>query len=295
MFYKYGDAHKDIIAFPRISSNDYLNLVYKDLNQNYIICNFYCLILYSLNFESKIIHINWISIRSFKDSIKIFFLLSFLLFSKVALRKKVYWTPHNLIPHDSSKSINSIVYNLMIKITDVVIVHGNYEKNKILEKYSRESVIYRHPNFLIPNSIDHSEKIYKKPEGLNFLIFGQILKYKGVEEIIDLWDSSWGNLTIAGCNKLNKVLPNKENIKYVDKFLSFDELCFLIKNCDFTIFNYQKITTSGSLILSKNIGTRVICVSKGNLLEYIDDDDFVYNSIQDFISIIQQIHENYIS
>ena len=146
IFDKYGDAKKEIIAFPKISSNDYLNLVYKDLNLNYHICNFYCLVLHSLNFRSKIIHINWITIRSVKDLIKTNLLLSFLLISKILLRKKIYWTQHNIEPHDSNKLINAIAYNVMIKITDVIIVHGKYEKNKVLEKYSTESVIYRHPN-----------------------------------------------------------------------------------------------------------------------------------------------------
>lgn len=283
------DTNRDILVYPRINTNDYVQLLYKNVRQEYRICNLVDLTLNGLNLKKQILHINWLSITNINSFFKVSFLLLYLVFCRFILRKRIYWTPHNLIPHESKSKLNVLSYNVMFRLAHVIMAHGNYEKRSILQRFARKAVVLKHPNYEIPKNTSKNNTFHFDKEYLHFIMFGQIRDYKGVEEILKIWNVEWGRLIVAGKNKLSKELPEIDGVVYYDQFLEFSDLCDLIRQCDYALFNYKQITMSGSLVLAKNLGVKIITKSIGNLPEYLSEDDIEFHTEDELKYVISTL------
>lgn len=279
----------NIIIYPKISGNTYIPNLYANSNNSNEIVNSLGIMIRTFHFRKPdIIHLNWVEYKNIKSLIKLTAL--FLAVANAKIRGiTVMWTPHNIEPHAGKKRLNNFIYNYMGAIADIIITHGEYEKAVFKNTFETKKIVtLKHPPF----KLDH-EQILKvklnttfKSGVRHFIVFGQISPYKEIDRLIFEWKKEWGRLIVAGKWKMKMTIPNKENVTIIDSFLDFNELCALILKCDYSIFNYRKITTSGSLILSKNLGTRVICKSCGNLPEYLDEKDLKFNSFDNLIHLL---------
>lgn len=282
----------NIVVYPDNNSNTYIINLYEKSKNSFVIVNSLKTFSRTLQFRKPdVLHLNWIEYKNLRSLVKLTAL--FLAVTNAKIRGiGIMWTPHNIEPHTGNKRLNQFIYKFFGIFTDIVITHGEYEKEvfkNILQ--SKKIVTLKHPPF----KLDH-EQISKvnlnmtfKSGVKHFIVFGQISPYKAVDRLILEWKKEWGCLIIAGKWKMKMTIPNKENVVILNSFLEFNELCALILKCDYSIFNYRKITTSGSLVLSKNLGTRVICKSIGNLPEYLDDEDLKFNSFENLIHLLNNL------
>lgn len=282
----------NIVVYPNNNSNTYIINLYEKSNNSYEIVNSLETLTRTFRYRKPdIIHLNWVEFKNLKSLIKLTALLLAVFNAKIR-GIAILWTPHNILPHDGNKRLNKFIYKLLGILTDVIITHGEYEKGVFKNIFkSKKIVTLKHPPF----KLDH-EQISKVnlsvtfKQGIkHFIVFGQISPYKEVDRLIIEWKKKWGRLIIAGKWKLKMKIPNKENVIVINSFLDFNELCALISKCDYSIFNYRKITTSGSLILSKNLGTSIICKRSGNLPEYLDDKDLRFESFESLIHLLNNL------
>lgn len=253
------------------------------------------LLLKIIKYKPPILHFQWF---------KLFFIdLIFLQILKIFNSKiKIVFTAHNVLPHKHNKMTKLIFKHIYRKI-DMIIVHENYAKNKIINEFSihhDKITIIRHGYF--PN-IKSGDKINN--DKLVFGMVGYLSYYKGVDILYNAWKNSKTlnseksiKLILAGkldpkvLNKINSTCK-PDNIETYYGFLSEDEFQKIFDEIDILILPYREISQSGILLRAIGAKKPFIVTNKGGLSEPLDYGcvgwllkDNSFNTIQDLLKNI---------
>ena len=274
-----------------ISPNPYIDNLESALAQKHKIANKKAnnkgvLDFYLHLFKADVFFINWIEYlpkQKFGKIQSLFFYL-FLIISKL-MNKKIIWVLHNKYSHtklahsDGVSFWKKFMFELMIKKSDFILTHSKSGIDFVKKKFPGHShkVCYMiHPTDKMFSSGTTVDKEY------DFLIWGTIHPYKGIIEFLEyisqLSESNDINIIIIGAcpdERLKDKLRNllSDNIKYVDKFASFDEITLYANKSRYILFTYnsESVLSSGSLMDSIQMGASIIGPNKGafkDLSEY---------------------------
>lgn len=193
----------------------------------------------------------------------VFDYFKFIFFLKIISKKSIY-IRHNVYPHGTSKKHAK----LCRKIIDIsegfyssVIVHSGHMA-------SEKRFYVPHPLYKLPENEDKNIAFHNEPF---FLIFGQILPYKKIEDVIDVLPDSC-NLIIAGvCKDANylKLLKeksyNKGNIIINPEFLTDEDAAQLVSRATAVIINHsdEDMIVSGTYFFAISLGVPILCVNSG--------------------------------
>lgn len=200
-----------------------------------------------------------------------------LLFLKI-IGKKIVWTLHNLGSHYSESKAYFFVQSLMLRYSDVIVIHST-ESLDFLEKrgIAASRIFYFfHPfdNQLIKKSIDPAaDKVY------DVLIWGAMNPYKGVLEYVKFVRANAvkHRIHIAGkfkdpdfFQRVREALP--DNITIENEFISNDRLIELHNQARYILFPYngKSVMNSGSLAFSLSLKAAIIGPNFGAFKELGD-------------------------
>lgn len=246
-----------------------------------------------------IFHFNWYEnldaethYKAVYNVVKKILLISFI----KLFNKKIIWTMHNKIPHDSiNNKLALFMLKFMAKKSDKIVIHSKHSKEVLKnifnnKKLLKKVVYVHHVDYINNYKIDN--KLSRKTFGIDdnqlVLVFcGAVRKYKNIEILIKVFNElklKNCKLIIAGNphtssykQELNKIIKGNENIVTNFKFLSDDELFSLINLSDALILPYNKKSSlnSGSIILGFSSKRTVISSMIGTLLD-MKGEDFYY-------------------
>lgn len=277
-----------------------------------IVGYYFNLIMYALKTKNCIFHIQWFRFVIIEG----IFLNTFF---KV-LGKKIVYTAHNILPHDEEGLLYKVIFNIVYRIADAIIVHTEKVKIELIEAFHvNESKI-----FIIPHGLNDSvpttsvtctqakEKLGINMNDKTLLFFGNIAPYKGLGELIKVFaelikvEDDY-RLVIAGqvrkrgsyWNGIDDIITklNLENhiIKRVE-FIPDDEIEIYFKAADVLILPYKKIYQSGVIFLAYSFGLPVIASDVGSLREDIVNGEtgFIYDikKPDDFIKKILEYFQS---
>jgi glycosyltransferase involved in cell wall biosynthesis len=197
---------------------------------------------------------------------------------------KIIWTAHNVWPHSSGKtSFDKLMRTILAKFCSNIIVMGDSVVEEICANFKVSSnkvkvIPHGHYKDAYPCKGTNIRKLLKIPEeSFVFGFLGQISPYKGVNKLIEsfkLIDNKNCYLIIAGrlspeykTNFLNDI--EHERIKVKIGFIEDEDIVDYVKAFDVMVLPYDKITTSGSAILSISFGIPVVAPKAGLLNQYI--------------------------
>ncbi|SFD10016.1 glycosyltransferase [Bacillus sp. UNCCL81] len=267
--------------------------------------------------EVKVFNLNWYENIYDKNSIKAYihylFKLCFLFFLKI-FNKKIIWTVHNKIPHNTNNE--KLSKKMMIKLanlSNIIITHcedTNLEltnltgNNKLLNKVRKVN----HPNYIgLYNQPNVNLRDYYNisTSDIVFLFLGQIKPYKNIELIIKAASEFKVNnikFIIAGkCvskeyeDKLQRLIRGNESIIPIFRFIENEEIPNFLYASDVVLLPYDinSSLNSGAAILAFSLGKTVICPRIGTLNEvnsYENMYSYIYQDENDHINkIIGQI------
>jgi beta-1,4-mannosyltransferase len=249
--------------------------------------------------KPNIVHFHWLDpfflIRSnnkFKSLLKILTFIGQLSILKI-MGVKIVWTVHNLKNHENSNLFLDRIYRIvMAKFSNAIITHCKAAKEEVIKLFfvKRKDKIFvvPHGNYIdcYENRIDNqnARKVLdlKKSE-LVFLFLGLIRPYKGVFELIDIFqqiDSDQVKLIIAGkiykdSPEITELLAQKiaddQRIKLIPDFVPPDKIQLYMNASDVVVFPYRDILTSGAVLLAMSFGKACIAPNKGCIGEVLDD------------------------
>ncbi len=162
----------------------------------------------------NIIHLHWLSPFNLPSKSSLFkkvsslYLLCFLLWIKL-IGFKLVWTMHEVLPHEKEFNDDIASRKLVTKLSDAVIAHTSYavEEAKALGFYMEKVHIIAHGSYTAAyintiTKLDARKKLGLKKDDFVFLFFGNIKKYKGIDDLLLAFE---------------KIIKNREkrNIKWI--------------------------------------------------------------------------------
>jgi len=236
------------------------------------------LLIYTLKTKNEVFHIQWLRFNLFEGVILNIIFKFF--------RKKIIYTAHNVLPHMENNLINRLIFFLIYNIADVIIVHTEFIKKRIVNEFKvrkNKIKVVKHGVYKIVDTPlltkqKAREKLELKTDDKVILFFGNIKRYKGLDILISAFSIYRKNL-----NNLKLIIAgrvNNEDYKYeIEHFLSHSELKesvitkfryiaeeeveILFKAIDVVVLPYLEGSQSGVLFLSYAYGKPVIASNIG--------------------------------
>lgn len=230
---------------------------------------------------------------------------------------RVFWTVHNLAPHDRlcarrSEIWEQIVAGLVRYVTDVIL----------LEDAAADMVRGRFPGLsearfrTIP--LPHYRGYFARcaeveppdalgglpPDAVVFLMAGHVRSYKGVNEAIRSFASASGDdlrLVVAGKTSgsygqtVRDAAAADARVMLIDRRISDAELVHLHRRANLALFNFSRIHNSGSVRASLSLGCPVAAPDIGligSLAAHVGEDHAMLFSTLDE-RIIEQLAQRF--
>lgn len=183
------------------------------------------------------------------------FLFFFCFFIVRLRRKKIIWIFHNIVPHDKNNKLSKLIRTVMLKYSSLIVTHSGDALEYLKKQCSIPVYFFHHP---VLNSLKSDAEIIT-PVQYDVLIWGTILKYKGIKEFLLYLEEKKLQKTfriniIGKCSdeKYDKCLKRYCNsyINYENRIVTFEELNILIRQTRYVLFPYlpDSVSSSGALI-----------------------------------------------
>jgi glycosyltransferase involved in cell wall biosynthesis len=211
--------------------------------------------------KPDIVHVQWTPLVR-----KLPFEIWFLRLLK-ALKIKLVYTVHNLLPHDTGRKFWP-VFKRLYGLMDALICHTYQAKKQLVADFSvdagKVAVIPHGPLFHDSErpTVKASRGRLSLPQNSILVLWQGIIRtYKGVEFLLDAWKkvAHSGNalLLIAGTGEASLLedvtrqvssLGLKDSVRLDLRFIPDEELSAYYQASDILVFPYREVTTSGSFM-----------------------------------------------
>lgn len=179
------------------------------------------------------------------------------------LGMKLAWTAHNILPHGQVFPDDTVARRLLVQRCDIVFGHSEWTLTGLTELAARPKrwAGVRHPAFGMPGSSEFSAP--RTYDGRReFLFFGKILEYKGVEELLAAFARLPGSvpvrLTVTGecCDprlraRIERLATEAgERVALRIGRVPDAQVPALMNSVDVVVLPFRRVTTSGSAMLA---------------------------------------------
>jgi len=244
---------------------------------------YFRLMLFLIRSKATVVHIQWIR----------FELIDGVVFPIIIrlLGKKVVYTAHNVIPHDTSGKWVEFKFWMIYSLQNLILVHTNFIKNELLIRFKVKEnrvVVVPHGVYRVQDNNEIDKVSARRELGIPedkfvILFFGIVSKYKGYDLLVDA-----SNLItdIDRCFFLvgGKINPDyraefdqisqrcrEDSFKFLSKYLTEREVEICFKASDVCVIPYREASQSGVLFMAYAYGLPVIAPDIGGF-----KDDILY-------------------
>jgi glycosyltransferase involved in cell wall biosynthesis len=178
-------------------------------------------------------------------------------------RFRLIFTIHDWIPHEGDQQNKVKVYNKFVKknLANEFVVFSHVKSDKPLH-------VMKLGGYERIKTDNNTSK--------NFLFFGRIEPYKGIENLINISDMIFEidpqfKLVIAGSgdSPFLKPLSQKKNVEVINRFVTDKELEWFLSDSCCVILPYISATQSGVILHTYSASRAVVAFDVGCLDEYI--------------------------
>jgi len=198
---------------------------------------------------------------------------------------RLIWTIHNTLSHDMPYvDLERQLSQQLAKLADVLHFHSGASVAEVEQAFDipRDKVrivphgayIGAYPDFVSRDQARRALGLDRQDDVILFT--GQIRPYKGVESLVQsfrkiLVERPNALLLIAGAASFDLMgaidpallAAEQARIHFVDRFLEDGELQLFFRAADIAVYPYQKILTSGSMLLALSYGLPVVIPEVG--------------------------------
>jgi len=151
-----------------------------------------------------------------------------------------------------------------------IVVHNQHDLSLIRDTYKKVSVI--------PHAVyDQFKKGERIQDGkFNILFFGLIREYKGIDVLLKAFNNfnvPDKQLFIIGENWDHIPIPKQENITYVNKYVSDDDIEQYFSQADVLVMPYTRGSASGVAAIGMHYGLPIISSRVEGIYEQLFDYD----------------------
>lgn len=199
---------------------------------------------------------------------------------------KLFYTLHNLDPHDSSiKSVERWTQNWVARNSNKVFVHCGFARREIIRRASlapKRVTLVPHGNYVGVYGDESTQlisrnKINLPQDAFVILFLGALRWYKGLDELVDAFhklQATDARLLVAGSILDDRVADELYRASMVDSrilvragFVDDNLIADYLSAANVMALPFKKVLTSGSLILAMSYGLPVVTCQAGCLTE----------------------------
>lgn len=199
---------------------------------------------------------------------------------------KVFWTLHNLLPHDSAHPrLDRITFKCFGRLCHGIICHCDYAKKEacVLHGFNPSRVhVVPHGNYIdsYPNMADRLESRTRLGFDTNHRVFGfvgSLRAYKGLNQLLDAFhqlDLPDARLLIAGRlsderdrDTLTQRVKRDPRVTLDEGSVPDEAMQYYFNAVDAVVLPFTKVLTSGSMILAMSFRKAVVVPRVGCLTE----------------------------
>lgn len=192
-------------------------------------------------------------------------------------------TVHDLLPHDRDTARNRLLFGLSYRLADHLVVHTPRMKAELQERYAIPSERFT----LMEHGLEPMRvtlpalAVYRAPGPLRLLFFGYVMKYKGLDVLIEaLRDFPVPfTLTVGGFCRAPEILgdlqrqiaehPQADSIRWPNEYVKEAEIQGLFTDSHALVMPYRHIDQSGVLFQALRFGLPVVATRVGSLAGYV--------------------------
>jgi len=267
--------------------------------------------------KPAIIHIHWVNQLSpqnknpIKTALKLFMIILDLLIVKI-MRVKIIWSIHNKFTHECVNVKGELLLRrILAQFSNKLIIHckqAKYELGKLYKVNEKKFVIIPHGHYIdYYNRRVNKRKIVcrrllnLKKESTVFLFFGAVRQYKGIPKLLKSFDMikhPKALLLVVG-NPFDKELKEMivsysqtmSSLRYFLEFVPENEVYLYFNASDIVIIPFEKILTSGSMLLAMSFGKPIIAPLIGCLPAYLDEKGAFFYNQDDKYGLVKAIYK----
>ena len=191
---------------------------------------------------------------------------------------------HDPFVHSGESKINALLSQYQYKKAKEIIVLTKSFIPVVENKFKKST----HDIYYIPHGIFEEyreynnlpEKLIYESDKTNFLFFGRIEQYKGIEVLLKAYNNAFQinnkiSLTIAGSgdvSQYSQLIKKAPNLLLINRFINDDEVGCLFNGPNLVlVVPYIDATQSGVIPIAVDFGIPVIASETGGLKEQLDD------------------------
>ena len=203
--------------------------------------------------------------------------------------KKIYWTAHNLMPHDRCVLpwLDTLARHCMIAMVSKIFVHGASAQKVLVDRFPRAApkcITIPHGNWIGHYPPEQTRETARAalglpPDAFIYLFFGQCKPYKNLDGLMRIFLKQASRndvLLVAGgfsdkqyLASIREIAGNDARIRLDARFIPNEEVSSYVMASDAMCVPYREILTSGTAMLALGFGKPVISINRGFLRDVI--------------------------
>ena len=226
---------------------------------------------------------------------------------------KVVWTVHNYTSHNSQFPVlEQWIQRILLRLADRVIFHNasalkDFSQTYHVDKLKTEVIPHGHYREIYNSPIDKlvARKALNLPlVGRIYLNLGMLRPYKGIERLLQVWQENRkllgeSTLLIAGQaldqnygQQLTKQASETEGVVLHRDFIADDRIHLFFSAADVVVLPFERILTSGSLILAMSYGKPIIAPRTGGIVETLGAADWLLYEPEEKQGLLHALKES---
>jgi glycosyltransferase involved in cell wall biosynthesis len=200
----------------------------------------------------------------------------------------IFWTAHNLYPHDKGglEFLDVFIRRLMVRLSTKILVHGPSAHKRLVAEFPTakdKTLEIDHGNWInyYPNQIDRAQarkQLAVRSDAFIFLFIGICKEYKNIIHLVKTFQGIKGDsmLLIAGKFQSTRFFQQVRDAAKKDTCIRIDNgfiedrnLQVYLNACDVVVLPYAESLTSGAAMLAISFGKPVIAPRQGSLIEMV--------------------------
>ena len=214
--------------------------------------------------------------------------------------KKLYYTVHDLVPHEESKKqkllkkiFNDYLYFAERKIRSIsfnLMTCSASQYKCLVDMYQRKKISFIHfPSLVSYNIKNGKEKVSELENEQNYILFfGRAEYYKGIDLLVDAYLRLNLNCKLVIAGSGNAMYMEDERIIRINRFINDEEICDLFSKAALVVFPYRNATMSGVFSIPMYYRKKIVA-SNIPFFEQYKDSDIHYFDTGDVASLTNAI------
>lgn len=195
------------------------------------------------------------------------------------------WTAHNLWPHDAPhKELQQLARTALVRSCSALIAHCQFAAKSVRQFGDTPVTVVPHGNYIDSYGAPVPKLAARRALGLKthsfvYLSFGKMRRYKGLEQLIDVFrndSESSCELLLAGLpesesyrEQLYNLAKKDSRIHFHARLIEDDKLPVYFGAADVVVLTHKAVLTSGPAVLAQSMGKAVVAPALGCLPEMI--------------------------